>query len=300
MKRSLTIISLLPAVLLGLLPVSALAQDQLEPGEYFRDCDKCPWMVVVPAGSFKMGSPESDEGRYDNEGPVHEVTIPKPFAVGVFEVTFDEWDACVSAGGCGGYSPHDGDVTVRGKRSWGRGNRPVINVSWEDAERYLDWLSGETGETYRFLSESEWEYVARAGTTGRFHFGNRISASKANYGQKLFMPKPRISELKANSGNKVGTSKPTKPVGSYQPNAFGLYDVHGNVWEWVGDCWNGSYWGAPTNGSVWEAGDCDVAVLRGGSWYDGPQALRSAFRFGGATGHRDLIVGFRVARTLAQ
>ncbi len=270
MNISLTIKSLLPAVMLGLLPISAPAQNQLEPGDTFRDCADCPKMVVVPAGSFMMGSPDSEGERDNDEGPVHEVTIAKPFAVGVYEVTFDEWDACVSAGGCGGYEPGDA--------GWGWGRRPVINVGWDDAQGYLDWLSGETGETYRFLSESEWEYAARAGTTGRYHWGNRISTSKANYGKK------------------VGK---TVTVGKYPPNAFGLYNVHGNVWEWVGDCWNESYEGAPTDGSVWEAGDCEHAVLRGGSWYSHPRNLRSANRFRSTTGDRSTSVGIRVARTIA-
>ena len=125
-------------------------------GHRFRECEGCPWMVVVPGGSFDMGSPKSEAGRRDHEGPVHRVRIERPFAVGVYEVTFAEWDACVSGGGCGGHRPRD--------RGWGRGNRPVINVGWEDARSYVDWLSKETGEEYRLLSESEWEYVARGGT----------------------------------------------------------------------------------------------------------------------------------------
>ena len=277
MKRSLTIISLLPAVMLGLLTASAPAQDQLKPGEYFRDCDNCPWMVVVPAGSFRMGSTVG----FEDEKPVHKVTIAKPFAVGAYEVTFDEWDACVSAGGCGGYSPDEGS-TGRG-RSWGRGDRPVINVSWEDAQGYLEWLSGATGKTYRLLSESEWEYTARAGTRTAYWWGNEIGTNRAN----------------CDGCGSRWDNKQTAPVGSFRPNAFGLYDVHGNVWEWVEDCWNDSYrGGAPTDGSVWEEGDCESAVLRGGSWYIYPRYLRSAFRDRLTAGNRLNNVGFRVARTL--
>ena len=269
MKRSSHITTLLQITALALLP-GAVSGDQLQPGDTFRDCENCPLMVVVPPGSFMMGSPDSEGERYDREGPVHEVTLAKPFAVGVYEVSFTEWDVCVSAGGCSGYRPDDWD--------WGRGSRPVINVGWDDAQGYVDWLSGATGKTYRLLSESEWEYAARAGTTGRYHWGNRISSSKANYGQKV---------------------DKTMPVGSYPPNAFGLHDVHGNVSEWVGDCWSDSYSGAPTDGSVWEAGDCGYAVKRGGSWRGNPRNLRSANRVRITTGYRLISVGFRVARTLA-
>ncbi len=228
-------------------------------------------MVVVPSGSFMMGSPETEGERYDGEGPVHRVTIARAFAVGVYEVTFSEWDACVSGGGCGGYRPD--------AEGWGRSRRPVINVSWEDTEGYVGWLSRKTGQTYRLLSESEWEYAARAGTTGRYFWGNRITPARANYGQ--------------NNGKTV-------VVGSYPPNGFGLYDMHGNVWEWLADCYSGNYEGAPTDGSVWEAGDCSRSVLRGGSWFNEeiPDLLRSANRNWNSTGYRNFHVGFRVARTL--
>ena len=236
-----------------------------KPGDTFRDCPECPEMVVVPEGSFMMGSTSGA----DDERPVHEVTIARQFAVGVHEVTFAEWDACVSDGGCGGYRPDD--------RGWGRGKRPVMNVSWDDARAYVEWLSGKTGEAYRLLSESEWEYVARAGTTGPYHFGSSLSSSQANYG---------------------GDRRETVPVGSYPANAFGLHDVHGNVWEWVEDCWNDSYHGAPSNGSAWESGECGRRVLRGGSWDDDPRFLRSANRDWYSTGYRNYYLGFRVARTL--
>ena len=237
----------------------------------FRDCDDCPELVVVPAGSFKMGSPEWEAGRLDDEGPVHWVRIERPFAVGVYEVTFAEWDACVSGGGCGGYRPGD--------EGWGRGNRPVINVSWKDARSYVGWLSEETGEEYRLLSESEWEYVARGGTRTPFHTGETISTEQANY------------DL-----NNWGTVA----VGSFDANGYGLHDVHGNVWEWVEDCWNSSYRGreAPADGSAWESGDCSRRVLRGGSWLNSPWILRSARRLRFDSGHRNYNAGFRVGRTL--
>ena len=225
----------------GFVLASALEEGpQWEAGAVFRDCPECPEMVVVPAGEFMMGSPPSEEGRGDDEGPVHRVTIAEPFAVGKYEVTFDEWDACVSGGGCGGHRPDSKD----------RGRQPVAEVSWEDAQAYVAWLSRKTGEAYRLLSEAEWEYAARAGTTTRYHWGDDIGRNRANC-----------------YDDSCGDSWDyTAPVGSFAANAFGLHDVHGNVWEWVEDCWNGNYAGAPSDGSAWESGNCDGRVLRGGSW----------------------------------
>ena len=256
------------------------------PGTRFRDCAGCPEMVVVPSGSFMMGSPSKERKRYDNEGPVHRVSIANPFAVGVYEVTFGEWDACVSEGGCGRYRPDDED--------WGRGRRPVVNVSWKDAQAYVEWLSRKTGKEYRLLSESEWEYAARAGTTGPFHTGTAISRQQANYdGYYVY------SDRETGLSKAGGTLAKTTPVGEYPPNGFGLHDMHGNVFEWVSDCWNGSYRGAPTDGSAWESGDCRQRVLRGGSWLVEPWNLRSANRSRPAIGYRSDHAGFRVARTLA-
>ena len=251
-----------------------LRQEQQRVGRTFRDCAQCPQMVVVPSGSFTMGSPNSEKGRYHDEGPRHRVSIDYRFAVGVYEVTFAEWDACVSAGGCGGYRPDDA--------GWDRGNRPVINVSWEDAQSYVRWLSQRTGESYRLLSESEWEYVARAGSVTAYSWGNDIGHNRANC---------------AGCGSRWDNQK-TAPVGAFGANAWGLYDVHGNVWEWVENCWHYSYTGAPADGSAWESGDCSVRVLRGGSWNNKPSFLRSAIRGRDPTGKRYIFNGFRVARTL--
>ena len=239
-------------------------------GTVFRDCPECPEMVVVPAGRFRMGSTSGD----DDERPVHPVTIARPFAVGVYEVTFAEWDACVSDGGCGGYRPSDS--------RWGRGVRPVMNVSWNDAKAYVRWLSGRTGEAYRLLSGAEWEYVARAGRTTEYWWGNDIGGSRAN----------------CRGCGSRWDGKQTAPVGSFLASPFELHDVHGNVQEWVEDCWNDSYHGAPRDGSAWTSGDCGRRVLRGGSWLDHPRYLRSAGRYGYTTGYRLVINGFRVARTL--
>ena len=232
-------------------------------------------MVVLPSGSFMMGSPDGEEGREEDESPRHLVTIGYRLAVGVYEVTFDEWDACVSAGGCGGYVPGD--------KGWGRGERPVINVSWEDARSYVSWLSKRTGVTYRLLSESEWEYAARAGTTTRYSWGDEIGANRANC---------------LGCGGRWDKENKTAPVGWFAPNAWGLHDMHGNAYEWVQDCWNDHYLRAPADGSAWERGQCSLRVLRGGSWLSGPRFLRSAYRFRYSTGNRNNDYGFRVARTL--
>ena len=247
------------------------------PVDMFQDCPGCPKLVVVPPGSFMMGSPKEEEDRNNDEGPVHEVRIDYSLAVGMYPVTFDEWDACVSDGGCSGYEPDD--------EGRGRGTHPVINVSWKDADSYVRWLSRKTGQEYRLLSESEWEYVARAGTRTRYWWGNEIGRNRANcYG----------------CGSRWDEDDSlSSPVGSFSANAFGLYDVHGNVAEWVEDSWNESYEGAPTDGSVWKsrADNWRTRVLRGGSWIDDPRDLRSAKREWDNHETRSLY-GFRVARTL--
>ena len=248
----------------------AAEKELRRPGRRFRDCDECPQMVVIPAGSFLMGSPASEEGRDGDEGPQHRVTIREAFAAGVYEVTFEEWDSCVADGSCDGYRPDD--------EGWGRGRRPVINVNWDDAQSYVRWLSRKTGKEYRLLSEAEWEYAVRAGTTTRYSFGDEITPSDANYG--------------GNIGN-------TQPVGSYRANGFGLHDMHGNVWEWVQDCLNDGYAGSPTDGIAWERGDCSRRVLRGGSWVSSSRDLRVANRLRNRTGNRNYYFGFRVARTIA-
>ena len=254
------------------------------PGTVFRDCAACPQMVVVPAGSFMMGSPGSEAGRYSDKGPRHNVTIGSAFAAGVYEVTFAEWDACVRAGGCGGYRPED--------EGWGRRRRPVINVSWEDAQSYVEWLWRETGEGYRLLSEAEWEYVARAGTRTARYWGESESG-QCRYANG-YDRTAATSDLVACSDEYERTA----PAGSFQPNAFGLYDVLGNVWEWTEDCWNDDYSGAPAEGSAWRLGECSRRVLRGGSWNYLPRYLRSASRLWDSAGNRSYFNGFRVARTM--
>lgn len=275
-------------------------EEAFEVFEAFRDCAFCPEMVVVPPGTFTMGSPESEEFRAATEGPRHSVMIGAPFAVGVYEVTFAEWDACVRMGGCR-YTPAD--------RRWGRERRPVIHVSWEDAQAYVSWLSGLTGRRYRFLSEAEWEYVVRAGTVTARYWGEDVSdlcryANGAGRGLTSFRLGGRYSgRLRSARGRAVEAPCDdeyggTAPVGSFAPNAFGLYDVLGNVSEWTQDCWNDSYSGDPADGRARESGDCGRRVLRGGSWFIGAWFLRSANRFRNVPDGRDAYYGFRVARTL--
>ena len=300
------------------LAAQAGSASNLIPGSTFRDCPSCPQMIVVPAGTFIMGSPESEKGRlravYDEEGtairwtviddveleveqgqrlvivegPQRYVTIEDAFAVGVYEVTFDEWDACARSGGCGGLIPDNG--------GWGRGRRPVINVTWDDALAYVDWLSKETGEAYRLLSEAEWEYVARAGTETARYWGESSSGQcrYCNGADALALEQNPYWRTAPCSDGHTGPA----PVGLYEANAFGLYDVLGNVWEWTQDCWNERYVGAPVDGTAWESGDCSTRVSRGGSWGDEPERLRSASRSRDPVGERFDTGGFRVARSL--
>jgi len=229
-------------------------------------------MVVVPAGSFTMGSPEKEESHRTDESPQHHVTLSQPFAAGKFSVTFDEWDACVADGGCNNYRPND--------QGWGRDRRPVIRVSWYDAKAYVTWLSRKTGKPYRLLTESEREYATRAGATTPFWWGSSISTSQANYTPK---------------GEYGGR---TLPVESFQPNPWGLYQMHGNVSEWVEDCYHDTYDGAPSDGSAWTGGDCKSHVIRGGSIRLDQSRLRAASRFTFDPGYQIDVVGFRLGRTL--
>jgi formylglycine-generating enzyme required for sulfatase activity len=248
-------------------------------GEFFKDCAGCPEMVIVPSGSFTMGSPKNEPDHRDNEERQHNVTIAKPFAVGRFAVTFAEWDACANDGGCGSYLPPD--------RGWGRADRPVINVSWDDAQAYVEWLSKKTGRRYRLLSEAEREYVTRAGRPSPFWWGASITPQQANYD----------GNYTYNGGGKGEYRQKTLPVKSFQPNAWGLYQVHGNVWDWVEDCYHENYDGAPGDGSAWTTGECQYRVHRGGSWDSNPQYLRAAYRSGNFPVFRFNWFGFRVART---
>ncbi len=251
-----------------------------DPNKSFRECapeqgkDYCPEMVVVPAGSFMMGSPTTEQGHQKFEEPRHTVRIAKPFAVSKYELTFDEWDTCVSDGDC---------LQGASDSGFGRGQQPVINVTWDDAQRYVAWLAKMTGKTYRLLTEAEYEYAARAGTQTAYPWGDDIGKNNAN----------------CNACGSKWDGKQTAPVGSFAPNQFGLYDTVGNVYGWVEDCVHGNYNGAPTDGSAWiEGGNCKNRTLRGGSWNLTPAVLRSAHRSGASADVRSFNLGFRVARTL--
>ncbi len=247
-----------------------LAQNYDENGQLLKL--DLPVMVGIPARSFRMGC-VSGLNCQGSERPVRTVTISQPFALSKHEVTFSQWEACVLTGGCNGDRPDD--------EGWGRGDRPVINVSWQDAQSYVSWLSRETGEDYRLPSEAEWEFAARAGTVTRYSWGDKTHAhNRAN---------------RSGCGSRWD-NRSTAPVGSFPANAFGLHDMHGNVFELVEDCWNSSYRDAPSDGSAWVRRNCTERVGRGGSWNSGPNYLRSAYR--ARVRGEDRRLGFRVAQTL--
>jgi len=240
-----------------------------QPGKSFRDKledgSLGPEMVWIPAGTFQMGS--NDYYGYNREKPVHTVSV-KSFALGKYEVTFEEYDKFCDA--MGRSKPDD--------NGWGRGKRPVINVSWDDVKAYTKWLSEQTGKDYRLPTEAQWEYACRAGSVGKYSFGDDVN-QLGNYGWYW-----------DNSG------KMTHPVGEKQANKFGLYDMHGNVWEWLEDKWHDSYNGAPSDGSVWVSGDSNSHLLRGGSWFDDDNFLVPTFRNWNDTTNRSNYWGFRFSR----
>ncbi|MBM3556018.1 MAG: hypothetical protein FJX47_10740, partial [Alphaproteobacteria bacterium] len=250
----------------------------LAPGQVFRDCADCPEMVVIPAGSFIMGSPEGEEERQGmpdsfkgNSVPQHRVKI-RSFMLGKYEVTFEQYDQCAAENACPWADAH----------VFGRGNRPVINVNWDDAKAYTAWLSRKIGKSYRLPSEAEWEYAARAGTSTARHWGEYIGRNNAN----------------CDGCGSQWDGKSEAPVGSFRTNGFGLHDMIGNVWEWTEDCWNDNYNGAPTDGSAWQYGKCEIRVLRGGSWFSEPGEARSASRRWQPSDFRFEGLGFRLARSL--
>jgi formylglycine-generating enzyme required for sulfatase activity len=266
--------------------LAAAAEHALKPMDTFRECaippgtDYCPQMVVVPAGRFTMGA--SDIKTYAavsaamegvSADPLHPVTIAAPFAVSKYEVTFDEWDTSVAQGNCGRVEDF----------AYGRGQRPVIAVSFAGAQCYVAWLAKVTGKPYRLLSEAEYEYAARAGSQTTFPWGDQVGSNNANC---------------ANCGSRWDGTQ-TAPVGSFPPNAFGLHDMAGNVYAWLEDCWHADYEGAPADGSPWVSGDCSKRVIRGGSFYYPSVVVQSAFRYWALPATWGNNVGLRVARTLA-
>lgn len=232
------------------------------------DQPPAPDMVRVPAGAFRMGSPDAEAGHEDNEYPVREVVIRRPFLLGRYPVTFTDWDAFAASAG-------RSRVADEG---WGRGTRPVVNVTWQDAQAYAAWLRQRTGRRFRLPSEAEWEYAARAGTLSAYHWGDVADRSRAQFFDEA---------AAAPSG--------TAPVGSFPPNALGAHDMLGNVWEWVEDCWNEFYVGAPCDGSAWTTGDCGRRVLRGGSWQDVARQIRCASRNRNGVDFCCNDYGFRIA-----
>ncbi len=293
----------------------ALAQTPY-PGTVFRDCADCPEMVVVPAGIFNMGSPESEAGRDKDEGPQRRVLMARSFGVGRYEITRGQFGAFVADSG---YQSQGGNcwywnsdqvkyVNDDPSRTWRNpgfpqnDGHPVVCVSWTDARAYADWLSKKTGRLYRLLSEAEWEYAARAEAATSRPWGDDSNQAcrHANVADQTFNRiVPAGKDRKWTSFHECDDgSAYTANVGSYQRNAFGLYDMIGNALEWTEDCWNDSYTGAPSDASAWLTGDCARRVARGGSWNYGPRTARSAGRNGGTTGDRGDDVGFRLARTL--
>jgi formylglycine-generating enzyme required for sulfatase activity len=254
--------------------LTAAAEHALKPKDSFKECSgECPQMIVIPGGSFMMGSPSGEKGAEPTEKPQHAVTIGKPLAVSDHEITFAEWDTCRIFGDC----PHLSDS------GFGRGQQPVIGVTWDEAEHYVAWLSEMTGKTYRLLDEAEFEYAARAGTATAYPWGDDIGKGKTDC---------------YDCGTRWDNKTPA-PASSFSPNAFGLYDMVGNVWEWTEDCWHDDYVGAPTDGSSWIAGaDCTRRVVRAGSYVSYASYVRSASRWGYRAEGRFDSVGFRVARTL--
>ena len=241
-------------------------------GSAFRDRlrtgGKGPEMVVIPAGRFDMGC-GSDQGCAEAEKPRHEVVLARPFAISRYEVTFEDYDRFTFP-----YKVDD--------EGWGRGRRPVINISWEEATQYAAWLSAQTGKRYRLPTEAEWEYAARARSSTRYSWGDDVGLNRANCNNEYCGDQWEF----------------TAPAGSFDTNAWGLHDMQGNVYEWVQDCWNSSYDGAPRDGSAWESGDCNRRVGRGGSWYGGPGVLRPASRNGGVSALRSHLLGFRLVQDL--
>jgi formylglycine-generating enzyme required for sulfatase activity len=266
-------------------PSSLTAEDEqaLKPGVKFRECTNCPDMVVVPGGDFIMGSSEDQFGHESSEGPQHKVTISQRFAVGKFELTVNEWNACAAHGGC----PLDYlslDFLLSIWTGGPSGREPARSLSWDNAQRYVAWIVKVTGKPYRLLTEAEWEYAARGGTTTAYFWGDEIGKENAS--------------CTGCGGEWVGIG--VEKVGRFKANAFGLHDMHGNVGEWVEDCSHKRYEGnPPTDGSAWTEGDCDLRVIRGGSWYAHPRDLRSAARFvQDKSRFASSTTGFRIGRTL--
>lgn len=286
-KRALAILCAMLAVA-SVLPAVASADDVLrDVGEEFQDCPVCPLMKVVPAGEFVKGPPPSNSGHFHNEGVIRTVTIGKPFAVGKYEITFDEWDACTAAGLCDAIDD----------AGWGRGRYPAVGINWEQAVAYTVWLSKITGKNYRLLSDSEWEYAARAGLP-RFRFFSLAPEQLCRVANVYDLKSKSEYDFEWEHVPCDDGFAEMAPVGSMEPNAFGLHDMIGNVSEWTQDCRNVSWRFAKLDGSAWLAGDCLLRAYRGHSWLaNEPRYLRlpDRYRYYRA---RANDLGFRVGLSL--
>ncbi len=281
----------------------------------FRDCPTCPLMTVLPPGGFEMGSLDDEIARSDQEGPRHHVDIDRPFAVAVYAVTRNEYAHFVKD--TGRRSGPDCIILTRDNSAkidgadWRHpgfaqtARHPIVCVDWEDAQAYIVWLNAKlrpvhplpsqplTGP-YRLLTEAEWEYAARAGTTTRYYWGDDAEGA-CRFGNTADLAAHRLYHGLKTVDCDDGYAA-TSPVGSFPPNGFGLYDMAGNVFQWIQDCYHPNYSGAPTNGSAWLSGDCGEHVIRGGSLGHVPRLMRSAYRFKDSTDHRSVFLGFRVAK----
>lgn len=233
-----------------------------------RDCPQCPVLVPVKSGAFTMGSASDDP----SERPPHRVAINEPFAIGKYEITVEQWDACAQAGAC----PRISADASRSRTS------PVRDVSWDDAQLFVQWLSKTSGKNYRLPTEAEWEYAMRGGTSSRYWWGDQMQTGKANC-KECGEPWQRDAPVS---------------VGSFAPNPYGLHDMNGSVWEWVSDCWHNSYKGAPADARSWDESNCRVRVIRGGSWREGASYMPSSTRFKYDASVRHSQNGFRVVRDL--
>jgi formylglycine-generating enzyme required for sulfatase activity len=253
----------------------------------FRDCPTCPLMVEIPAGSYVMGSPATEEGRQRNEGPQREVRVTRPFAASVYEITIAEYGACAEAKRCRPAGSNAISTPSASLNALLDARRAVTNVSWEDARDYALWLSEQTGRQYQLPSEAEWEYAARSGSDTRYSWGDAADPERVQCADCGAAERQKYSIV----------------VGQRPPNAFGLHDMLGNVWEWVADCWHKTYANAEFSHWPWlekNEGDCGRRVLRGGSWANRATQLRSAYRLAGKSASRGELVGFRVARVDAK
>ncbi|RMN26925.1 hypothetical protein ALQ62_03607 [Pseudomonas coronafaciens pv. zizaniae] len=288
MKNTLLSLSAVLGLLLGGTALAATPVSVPAPGKTFKDCKDCPEMVVLPAGTFTMGAPEEEMGRQPDEGPLHDVTFAKPFAISRFQVLSGEWNAYIKNSG---YKMPDGDTRPGRECKAGQprypltARQPAVCMDWNEAKAYVEWLSKKTGKPYHLVSEAQREYAARGGSKGSFPF-------------PMDEGKPYSIAKHANTYGPEDGFSYTAPAGSYSPNDFGIYDAHGNVYEWTADCETSNYNGAPTDGSAWLAGDCTWKMIRGNDWTEAPIFSRSGNRNSRQPDVRGDWLGFRVVRDL--